>query len=169
MSLPIKINNKALYEIMLTGAQIKAWEDEFGKSHLFWTDEEVDQVSISSQLYPSSVVTTSETYSRDAERTADYELEDITVVNRKAKIEIEWNIIKYDYVVQLMSFLEYNYNFKVDNVITPIKAPTYTIVYNDFIGQRTMDTYLGQTIDGTLEEYEGTKYWRNFRIAFPER
>lgn len=169
MSLPIKINDKALYEIMLSEEQIKAWEDEFGKSRLLWTDAEVDQVSIFSLLYPTSVVTTSETYSRDAERTADYELEDLTVVNRKAKIEIEWNIIKYEYVVRLMSFLGYNYDFKVDNIITPVKAPTFTIIYNDFIGQRTMDTYLGQTIDGTLEEYEGTKYWRNFRIAFPER
>lgn len=169
MSLPIKINNKNLYEIMLTEEQIKAWETELGKLRSLWTDEEVDQVSTSSQLYPSSVVTTSETYSRDAERTADYELEDITVVNRKAKIEIEWNIIKYDYVVQLMAFLEYTYNFKIDDVITPVKAPTFVIAYNDFIGQRTMDTYLGQTIDGTLEEYEGVKYWRNFRIAFPER
>ena len=88
MSLPIKINNKNLYEIMLTEEQIKAWETELGKLRSSWTDEEVDQVSTSSQLYPSSVITTSETYSRDAERTADYELEDIIAVNRKAKIEI---------------------------------------------------------------------------------
>ena len=169
MSLPIKINDKALYEIMLTEAQITTWENALGKTSTNWTEEDVDYVSTSSKLYPTSVITSSETYSRDAERTADYELEDITVVNRKAKIEIEWSILKYEYAVRLMSFLGYNYNFKVDDVITPIKAPTYKILYNDFIGQRTMNTYLGQSIEGTLEEYEGNKYWRNFRIAFPER
>lgn len=169
MSLPIKINNSMLYEIMLTEEQIVSWETRLQKTRENWTQEDIDYVSTSMQIYPTSVTTTSETYSRDASRTADYELENITVVNRKAKIEIEWNIIKYDYVVRLMSFLDYNYNFKVDNIVTPTKAPTFTIAYYDFIGLRTMDTYLGQTIDGVLEEYEGIKYWRNFRCAFPER
>lgn len=169
MSLPIKINDQALYEIMLTEERISYWEVILRKARAMWSQTDIDHVSIGERLYPTQVSVTSETYSRDADRTADYELEELTLVNRKAKIELEWDALDYDHATRLMSFLNYGYDFKVDGVIVPIAAPTFTVTYYDFIGQRIMNTYLGQTITGTLEEYEGSKYWRNFRLAFPER
>ena len=58
---------------------------------------------------------------------------------------------------------------KVNGEIQPEEAPNIAITYNDFTGIRTIQTYLGQTIDGTLVEYDGVLYWEGFRIAFPER
>ena len=121
-------------------------------------------------MFPTSVGAISETYSRDAERTADYELENLTIVNRKAKPEFTWQLIKAEYVVNLLSFLGYTYDFKdFEGVVVPREADTIVITYIDFIGIRTINSYLGQTIEGTLVEYEGVLYWENFRIAFPER
>lgn len=157
--IPLKINSKNLCEIFTPDVDITNM-----------TDEEIQNYSISSQMYPTSVAVTSETYSRDANRTANYELENFSVVNRKAKAEFSWSLIKKDYVEKLMAFLQYDYNFKnADGDIVARDATTFSITYQDFVGQRTMLTYLGQTIDGTLVEYEGVQYWENFRIAFPER
>lgn len=135
-----------------------------------WTEERIKEYSLSKGMYPSTVDLASETYSRDAERTADYELENLILVNRKAKPEFTWDLIKAEYVERLLSFLKYNYNFKdADGTVVPRKAEDISIEYYDFVGKRTITAYMGQTIDGTLEEYEGVLYWRNFRVAFPER
>lgn len=157
--IPLMIDGKHLYEIFDP--------ENFDSA---WSEEEIQEKSIDMQMFPTEVALTSETYSRDSERTADYELENLTIVNRKAKPEFTWSMIRYDYVVNLMSFLGYTYGFKnSDDEIIPVDAPTYTIRYPDFVGIRTLKAYLGQTIDGTLVEYAGVPYWENFRIAFPER
>ena len=57
----------------------------------------------------------------------------------------------------------------LQGILYRIDAPVILIAYRDFTGTRTIATYLGQTIEGTLLEYEGTLYWENFRVAFPER
>jgi hypothetical protein len=121
-------------------------------------------------MFPTSVDLTSETFSRDSGRTADYELKYLTIVNRKSKPQFTWDIIKAEYVEKLLTFLNYSYDFKnAAGEIVPIDAEDINITYKDFIGMRTIVSYLGQTIEGTLEEYNGNLYWRNFRIAFPER
>ena len=121
-------------------------------------------------MFPTEVRLTSETYSRDAERTADYELENLTIVNRKAKPEFTWSLIRADYVEALMRFLKYDYDFAdATGDIIPRAAPTIYVEYKDFTGMRTIAAYLGQTIDGVLVEYDDVQYWQNFRLAFPER
>lgn len=157
--IPLKINNKHLCEIIEPDRDISGW-----------TDERIQEYSISCQMYPTEVALVSETYSRDAERTADYELENLTIINRKAKPEFTWGLIRADYVYELMKFLQYTYDFKgADGDIIPEESPDILIEYWDFIGYRKIHTYLGQTIEGTLVEYEGVLYWENFRLAFPER
>lgn len=157
--IPLKINNTHLYQIFNPTGFNPAW-----------TEEEIQYYSIKEMMLPTAVGLTSETYSRDAERTADYELEYLTLVNRKAKPEFTWSLIKASYVERLMAFLEYHYNFKdFTDIVVPQDAPNYSITYKDFTGMRTINSYLGQTIEGTLVEYEGEQYWENFRIAFPER
>lgn len=157
--IPLKINNTHLYKIFDP--------DTFNEE---WTDSQIQQYSIDKMMFPTSVDLTSETYSRDAERTADYELENLTIVNRKSKPSFTWSLIRADYVEKLMQFLMYDYAFKdASGIIVPEEAPTYEVQYQDFTGVRTIKTYLGQTIEGTLVEYESVLYWNNFRLAFPER
>lgn len=135
-------------------------------------------------MFPSEVKLTSETYCRDAERTANYELENITNVNAKAKPEFTWSLIKAIYVRRLLNFLGFTYDYKdVNGDIQPQSATTIKVTYMDFNGTRTINAYLGATIEGTLkeivtQEYDEqsasmvivrTQYWEDFRIAFPER
>ena len=134
------------------------------------TADEIAQYSLKHQMYPSEVHLTAETYSRDAERTADYELEYLVLVNRKSKPEFTWNLIKKEYVEKLLAFLNYNYNFKnSEGIVIPREADEIIVQYQDFTGSRSIVSYLGQTIEGTLVEYEGVQYWENFRRSFPER
>ena len=157
--IPLKINNKNLCEIFEPNLDISNWSDDAIKSY-----------SISKKMFPTEVNLTSETYSRDADRTADYELEKLTLVNRKAKPVFTWSLIPVEYVRNLFSELEYDYDFKdINNIVIPRQAKSIPITYIDFIGERTISAYLGQTIDGTLVEYSGEQYWENLRIAFPER
>lgn len=157
--IPLQINNKHLVEI---------FEPETNISN--WSDDEISAYSRLQQMYPTEVTLTSETYSRDAERTADYELEYLTLVNRKSSPQFTWQLIKADYVQKLLAFLNYTYDFKNANgIVIPKDANDITVRYHDFIGDRTITAYLGQTIEGTLVEYDGVLYWENFRIAFPER
>lgn len=157
--IPLKINGKTLYEIFDP--------DTFDPS---WDEKTLIANSLDRQMFPTEVALTSETYSRDAERTADYELENLTIVNRKAKPEFTWSLVRATYIEKLLAFLGYNYNFKnVEGIIVPIEAENISVTYRDFIGMRTINAYLGQTLDGVLVEYEGVLYWENFRIAFPER
>ncbi len=157
--IPLKINNKNLCEIFEPALDITGW-----------TEKQIQDYSIKKLMFPTEVSLTSETYSTDTERTADYELEDITIVNRKSKAVFTWSIIPAEYVENLLSFLNYTYNFKnTEGKIVPVKADHISVEYIDFIGPRVIDAYLGQTLDGTLVEYEGKRYWQNFRIAFPER
>lgn len=168
-NVPIKINGKHLYQIMCSSAAIAAYATKIGRVEAAWTTDDIFNFSIEQMVYPSEVSLSSETYSRNAERTADYELEQLQIVNRKSKPEVTWNLIKAEYVQKLMAELDYKYDFKVNGEIQPEEAPNIAITYNDFIGIRTIQTYLGQTIDGTLVEYDGVMYWESFRIAFPER
>lgn len=157
--IPLLINGKHLYQIFDP--------DTFDPT---WDDSEISLRSIKALMLPTEVDLVSETYSRDTERTADYELEQLIIVNRKAKPSFTWRLIKADYVTKLMAFLEYTYAFKnKDDIVVPREAPTYLITYQDLTGVRTINAYLGQTIEGTLVEYDGVPYWENFRIAFPER
>ena len=159
MSIPVKINGKHLYAIMDPNTYSSSW-----------SESQVISKSIEKGMFPTEVALTSETYSRDAERTADYELEQLQIVNRKAKPEFTWSLIKYEYVTRLFAELGYHYDFKNNaGIIVPESAPTIMVLYYDFVGQRSINSYLGQTIDGTLVEYDGVMYWENLRIAFPER
>jgi hypothetical protein len=156
--IPLLINAKHLCQIFEPELNIDGW-----------TEDQIREYSLSKQMYPTDVKLTAETYSRDAERTADYELEYLNIVNRKAKPEFTWALLRADYAENLMALLEYHYDFKdADGVITPIEAPRFSITYRDFIGMRTITSYVGQTIEGTLVEYEDVQYWQDFRIAFPE-
>lgn len=160
--IPLKIDGKHLVEIF----------DPTAAAALL-TDEAKVRYSIKMQMYPSSVELNAETYSRDAERTANYELEDLILVNRKAKPVFTWEMLKAEYVKKLMEFLQYKVNYKnnLDEVV-PIDATTYQITFYDLTGERTITCYLGQTIECELKEYLvnniPTLYWENFRIAFPE-
>lgn len=157
--IPLKINNKQLCEIF-----------QPTESFVGWTEENIKQYSLDNLMYPTRVELTSETYSRNAERTADYELGELTIVNRKAKPTFTWNLIPAEYVANLLSFINYDYQFKNnENVVIPKEAEDIQIAYRDFVGDRVINVYLGQTMDGTLVEYEGILYWQDFRIAFPER
>lgn len=157
--IPLQINGKTLYEIFDPATFNSAWDEAT-----------IALNSLREQMYPSEVSLVSETYSRDAERTADYELENITLVNRKAKPEFTWTLIRARYVKNLLTFLGYKYNFKnSEGTIIPEEAEKIIVTYRDFTGMRTIEAYLGQTLEGTLVEYEGELFWENFRIAFPER
>lgn len=157
--IPLKINGKTLYEIFDPDTFDSAWDEETLIAN-----------SLDRQMFPTEVALTSETYSRDAERTADYELENLTIVNRKAKPEFTWSLIRATYIEKLLAFLGYSYDFKnAEDVIVPVEADNISITYRDFVGMRTINAYLGQTLEGVLVEHEGVLYWENFRIAFPER
>ena len=157
--IPLKINSKSLYEI---------FEPESYNSA--WTEETLITKSLEKCMFPSTVDLSSETYSRNADRTADYELEDLTLVNRKAKPVFTWSLLKAEYVIKLLNFLGYTYSFKNEQgEVVPVKAEGINVTYYDFTGLRTISAYLGQTLEGTLIDYEGVLYWENFRIAFPER
>lgn len=157
--IPLIINSKRLCEIFEPDTDFTGW-----------SDDAIQQYCISAQMNPTAVYLTSETYSRDAERTADYELEELTIVNRKAKPEFEWRLIRAEYIQRLMNFLEYDYNFKnTQGIVEPREDTSITVKYLDFVGMRTITSYLGQTIEGVLVEYDGVQYWENFRLAFPEK
>ena len=160
--IPLKINGKHLIEIF-----------EPGLAATLPTDAEKVAKSIELQMYPTKVTLYAETYSKDAERTANYELEDLVLVNRKSKPEFTWDIIKASYVQKLLAFLNYkNSYYNNDNEIVPVDAPIYSIEYYDFVGTVTIKAYLGQTMQADLQEYmvNGvmTLFWEDFRIAFPE-
>lgn len=156
---PLKINGKHLCQIFEPTLDITGW-----------TDADIQSYCISKQMFPTEVGLVSETYSRDAERTADYELENLMIVNRKAKPEFTWSLIRATYVEALLVELGYTYKFKDSaGEIVPKDAPNIQVEYRDFTGVRVIYSYLGQTIEGTLVEYGSVQYWTNFRIAFPER
>ena len=163
---------KDLWEIMEPG-------ESYGS-----TLEEKIAFALSRGMFPSEVKLTSETYCRDADRTANYELENITNVNAKAKPEFTWTMLKAVYVRRLLNFLKFTYNYKDGNGdVQPQAAPVIKVTFMDFNGTRTINAYLGATIEGTLKELVTqeadpktgivsnvrTQYWEEFRIAFPER
>lgn len=163
---------KDLWEIMEPG-------ESYGS-----TIEEKIAFALARGMFPSEVKLTSETYCRDSDRTANYELENISNVNAKAKPEFSWTMLKAVYVRRLLNFLQFTYDYKDANGdIQPQPAPVIKVTYMDFNGSRTINAYLGATIEGTLKEYVTqetdpetgivsnvrTQYWEDFRIAFPER
>lgn len=189
--IPLKINGKQLCEIFAPDAQW--WAERNGQQEAVTmetaTDEDKREYSLKMLMLPTSVTLTSETYSRNAERTADYELEELLIVNRKSKPEFTWDYIRAEYVQNLLTFLGYTYNFKDDaGDVVPVNSPEITVTYTDFTGERTINAYLGQTISGTLTVLqtketiqqdsttglsktvmESEYWWQNFRLAFPEK
>lgn len=160
--IPLKINGKQLVEI---------FEPEAAKS--LTTEDAIKRYSINKQMYPTSVEVSAEVYSRDTERTANYELETLVLVNRKVKATFTWSVIKASYVKSLLEFLNYTPSFKnSDGDIEPRDADLFDITFWDLTGERTIKAYLGQTIDSELKEYivnsESVLYWEEFSIAFPE-
>lgn len=156
--IPMKIGGKQLCEIFTPEAVADM------------TDEEKHAYSLAHAMYPSEVRLTSETYSRNADRTSDFELEDLLLVNRKASPEFTWDYLRHDYVVALFQFLNYTYNFKdEDGYIEPVGAEDISITYTDFIGERTINAYMGQTVEGTFVVLDGVLYVQGLRLAFPER
>jgi len=173
--LKLEINNtqKDLWEIM---------EPDVDYSQM--TEEEKISFALARGMFPSEVKLASETYCRNSDRTANYELEKINNVNAKAKPEFTWSLIKIEYVERLLLFLGFIYDYKdVDGQIQPRLAPEIYVTYRDFIGMRRIKAYLGASLDGTLKEIVTQEvdpqsqslttvrrqYWENFRIAFPER
>ena len=134
--IPMKINNLYLCQIFEPGLNIDGW-----------TEEQIDTYCRRKLMYPAEVRLTSETYSRDADRTADYELQHITIVNRKAKPEFVWDHIRAEYVEKLLSYLSYDYNFKdVNDIVQPKKAKEIYVTYQDFVGTRTILDISGEYI-----------------------
>ena len=157
--IPLKINNQHLCKIFEPSLNITGW-----------SDKQIQTYSINNCMFPTEVTLTSETYSSDASRTASYELKNLKIINRKSKPVFTWSLLKETYVQNLLSFLNYTYNFKnAEGNIVAVDAPTITVEYIDFVGIRSIKAYLGQTLEGTLVEYDNLRYWQNFRIAFPER
>lgn len=170
-------------KLSIDGVQKDLWEimePEVDYSHM--TEEEKISFALEKKMFPTEVKLTSETYCRNSDRTANYELENITNVNAKAKPEFTWQLLKAEYVQRLLTFLNFRYNYKdEDGDIQPESAPVVQVTYLDFNGMRTINAYLGATIEGTLKEYVSqeivnnayvqvrTQYWEDFRIAFPER
>lgn len=160
--IPLKINGKHLVEI---------FEPEAAKA--LTTEDAIKRYSISKQMYPTSVTISAEVYSRDTERTANYELENLVLVNRKVKASFNWSILKASYAKALLEFLNYTPSFKnAEGDIEPRDADLFEITFWDLTGERTITAYLGQTITCELKEYvinnESVLYWEDFEIAFPE-
>lgn len=156
--IPLRINGKELCEIF-TPAAVAGM-----------TEAQREQYSIENHMYPTEVSLASETYSRNAERTADYELVNLLLVNRKAKPTFTWDLLKHEYFKALLLFLGYTYNFKdAEGVVFPVEAEAILVTYMDFIGERTIVAYLGQTIECSLIVYNDELYLQNVQISFPER
>lgn len=160
--IPLKINGKQLVEI---------FEPEAAKT--LTTDDAIKRYSISKQMYPTSVNVSAEVYSRDTERTANYELETLVLVNRKVKATFNWSVLKATYAKALLEFLNYTPSFKNDDGdVVPRDADLFEITFWDLTGERTVKAYLGQTITCELKEYiangEPVLYWEDFEISFPE-
>jgi len=144
--IPLKINGKNLCSIF-----------EPDISFVGLSDEQMKQWSIDHQMYPSEVKVTSETYSKDAERKADFELEKVILTNAKAKPEFTWSYLRADYASRLLIYLGFTYNYKdVAGEVVPKEALPIAVTYWDFNGMRTIQSYLGQTIEGTLVEHATT-------------
>lgn len=122
------------------------------------------------KMLPTSYKVTGETYCKDADRTANYELEKITNINYKSKPEFNWSLLKAEYFSNLLTFIQFRDNYKdQNNEIVPEEAPTIKVTFRDLLQERTIEAYLGQTIDATFKEYDNVLYVEDIRIAFPER
>lgn len=138
-----------------------------------WDDltlEEQKQKALSLKMLPESYKVTAETYCRNSERTANFELENITNVNAKSKPEFNWSLLRAEFLTNLLTFLKFRHNYKNDSgEVVPEEAPKLKINFRDLLGERTVETYLGATIETTLVEYNDVQYWQDLRLAFPER
>lgn len=124
----------------------------------------------SHKMLPESYKNNGETYCRNADRTANNELEKITNVNYKSKVEFTWKLLKPEYLSNLLTFLQFKDNYRnSNNEIQPEEAPTIKVTYRDFLQERTIVAYLGQSIEAELVEYDNVQYWEQLRLAFPER
>ena len=112
-----------MYKILLTETQISAWVVTLSKIESLWTDDDIITVSIAEQLFPSEISLIAEQYSRDANRTSDYELADLSIVNCKAKPTFTWSTIKATYVTKLLTELQFKYDYKdLNGDVIPEKA-----------------------------------------------
>ena len=62
-----------------------------------------------------------------------------------------------------------DYHDSTSGQIKPEEAPVIKVTYKDFLRERTINAYLGQSIEADLVEYDGEQYWESIRLAFPER
>lgn len=196
MAIPIlfKINDKHLIEIMLSSTELAVYEAKLGnKPFANWTDEEILQCSVEACVYPTEVTVDAEQYSKNAERTANYVLEDLTIVNCKSKVTFVWSYLKASYLSNLLTELEFDYDFEINDIVYSKTPNIITVTYWDFIGVRTINAYMGQSISGNLIQYDdydtstwnsstkqwnkntstlhkgATLYWESLRLAFIER
>lgn len=154
---------------LLTGT---AYTGATGEAEARW------ETCLSQKLVPTEVHVSSETYSRNLDRSADYVLSAGSMVNRKAKIELTWDLIKCSNVTTLMQNLNYAYDFvdPLTEEVVPKDLQTYKIEYKDFTGTREAIMYLGQTIEADQTEYlltesgttQAVQFWKSFRLAFIE-
>lgn len=122
------------------------------------------------KMLPSSYKNNGETYCRNADRTANNELQRIENVNYKSKVEFTWKYLEPLYLSRLLTFLQFKDNYKnAQGDVQSEDAPMIKVTYVDFLRERTIDAYLGQSIDAELVEYDNKQYWESLRLAFPER
>ena len=128
--------------------------------------------AISLKMLPTEYKVTADTYCKDIDRTSDYELENITNINYKVKPEFTWRMIRADYLAKLLTFVKLKDDYKVgnvENIVTPEAAPIIRVTFNDLMRERTIDAYLGQSIEVSFVEYDNVLYVEEVRLAFPER
>lgn len=134
------------------------------------TLEQQKEQALKLKMLPESYKVTAETYCRNSERTANYELENITNVNAKSKPEFNWSLLRAEFLTNLLTFVKFRHNYKNEyGEVVPEPAPKLKIKFRDLLGDRTVEAYLGATIETTLVEYDGVQYWQDLRLAFPER
>lgn len=125
--------------------------------------------AISLKMLPTEYKVTADTYCKDIDRTSDYELENITNINYKVKPEFTWRMIRAEYLANLLTFVNLKDDYKVENIVTPEAAPIIRVTFNDLMRERTIEAYLGQSIEVSFVEYDNVLYAEEVRLAFPER
>ena len=134
------------------------------------SEQEQLNYAYSHKMLPETYKNNGETYCRNSDRTANNELEKIENVNYKSKVEFVWKLLKPEYLSNLLTFLQFKDNYKDANGdVQPENAPVIKVTYRDFKQVRTIEAYLGQTIEAELVEYDNVQYWEQLRLAFPER
>lgn len=134
------------------------------------TEAECVNRALKEHMIPTSYKVNCETYCKDADRTSDYELENIKNVNYKCKPEFVWQYLKPIYLSNLLSFIHFKDTYyDQQGIIQPENAPIFKVYFRDILRVKEIKAYLGATIDVELVEHEGEQYWSSVRLAFPEK